>query len=78
MRYVYYTFDRNYSSEKYYTVPKATTIGKCDEATDGMMYPNANFFKFFPDAELNFLRGVISFREEAAVSTSVRTLLSGR
>ena len=52
VRYVYYTFDRNYSSEKHYTVPKATTIGKCDEATDGMMYPNANFFKFFPDAEL--------------------------
>lgn len=76
VRYVYYTFDRNYSSEKHYTVPKATTIGKCDEATDGMMYPNANFFKFFPDAELP--EGVISFREEAAVSTSVRTLLSGR
>ncbi|SEQ64657.1 hypothetical protein [Butyrivibrio sp. TB] len=36
VRYVYYTFDRNYSSEKHYTVPKATTIGKCDEATDGM------------------------------------------
>ena len=52
VRYVYYTFDRNYSSEKQYTVPKATTIGKCDDASDGMMYPNANFFKFFPDTEL--------------------------
>ena len=27
--YIYYAYDRKYSSEKHYTVPKNTTIGKC-------------------------------------------------
>ncbi len=50
--YVYYIYARDYSSEKRYSVPKATTIGKCHEELEGMMYPNASYFKFFPNAEL--------------------------
>lgn len=30
--YIYYAYDRKYSSEKHYTVPKNTTIGKCLDA----------------------------------------------
>ena len=50
--YIYYTYERNYVAEKRYTVPKATTIGKRVEGRPDMMYPNANYLKYFPDAEL--------------------------
>lgn len=50
--YVNYEYDRIYKPEKKYNIPKRTTIGKVCENDEGAMYPNANYFKFFPDAEL--------------------------
>lgn len=56
--YIYYTYDRKYSSDKHYTVPKNTTIGKCLDASAETMYPNTNFLKYFPEAELPETRKV--------------------
>ena len=50
--YIYYSYNHEYSSEKKYTVPKATTIGKLTSEDSDMMYPNANFLKYFPSADL--------------------------
>jgi len=50
--YIYYTYSRNYDSDKKFSVPKNTTIGKCSEDDSNMMYPNTNFIKFFPEIEL--------------------------
>ena len=48
--YVYYTYGRTYISEKKYSQGKDTSIGKVDPGDDTMMYPNANFLRFFPDS----------------------------
>ena len=48
--YVYYTYGRTYISEKKYSQGKDTSIGKVDPGDDTMMYPNANFIRFFPDS----------------------------
>ena len=50
--YVYYEHGRKYYSEKQYTVPQCTSIGKecADDPT--RMIPNGNYLKFFPDIEL--------------------------
>ena len=37
---------------KGYTVPRNTSIGKCTEDDQEMMYPNTNFMKFFPSEGL--------------------------
>jgi len=50
--YINYEYNRVYKPEKKYNIPKRTTIGKCCVDDRGMMYPNANYLKFFPDAEL--------------------------
>lgn len=50
--YVHYTYGREYNKGKKYNIPRRTTIGKVDPADPGRMYPNANYLKFFPDAEL--------------------------
>ena len=50
--YIYYAYDHKYSSDKHYTIPKNTTIGKCLDASSETMYPNTNFLKYFPDAEI--------------------------
>jgi transposase len=50
--YINYEYDRIYKPEKKYNIPKRTTIGKRCEDDLQMMYPNANYLKFFPDAEL--------------------------
>jgi len=50
--YVNYEYDRVYKPEKKYNIPKRTTIGKMCEDDPTMMYPNPNFLKYFPDAEL--------------------------
>lgn len=49
--YIYYSFGRIYKPDKKYNSPQTTTIGKWCEDDPEMMYPNQNFFKFFPDAE---------------------------
>lgn len=50
--YIYYTYDRSYDSDKKFSVPKNTTIGKCTDDDPDMMYPNTNYLRFFPGAEL--------------------------
>ena len=54
--YIYYTCDRKYSSDKHYTIPKNTTIGKCLDVSSETMYPNTNFLKFFLETELPEIR----------------------
>lgn len=48
--YVNYEYDRVYIPEKKYTIAKRTTIGKLAK-DHSLMYPNPNFYKFFPDQE---------------------------
>ena len=55
--YIYYAYEHNYSSEKGYTVPKSTSIGKCTDDDPELMYPNTNFLKFFPTEELPETKG---------------------
>lgn len=55
--YIYYSYEHNYSSEKGYTVPKSTSIGKCTDDEPDLMYPNTNFLKFFPSEELPKTKG---------------------
>lgn len=50
--YIYYEHGRKYYSDKGYTVPQCTSIGKLCEDEPGMMIPNGNYLKFFPDVEL--------------------------
>jgi len=50
--YVYYEIERKYDSEKKYTVPRTTTIGKLSESDPTEMVPNWNYLKYFPDAEM--------------------------
>lgn len=52
-KYVYYEHGRRYDSKRGYTVPQTTSIGKICEEDDSVMYPNANYLKFFPEAELS-------------------------
>lgn len=55
--YIYYSYEHNYSSEKGYTIPKSTSIGKCTDDEPDLMYPNTNFLKFFPSEELPETKG---------------------
>ena len=55
--YIYYSYEHNYSSEKGYTDPKSTSIGKCTDDEPDLMYPNTNFLKFFPSEELPETKG---------------------
>ena len=50
--YIYYAYDHKYSSDKHYTIPKNTTIGKCLNVSSKTMYPNTNYLKYFPEAKL--------------------------
>ena len=50
--YIYYEHGRKYYSDRRYTVPQCTTIGKTSENDPSMMIPNGNYLKIFPDAEL--------------------------
>ena len=50
--YVYYAYERKYDPDKKYSVPKTTSIGRRDDEHLDMMYPNANYMKFFPDIEI--------------------------
>ncbi|MCR5602702.1 MAG: transposase [Lachnospiraceae bacterium] len=51
-RYVHYQYDSVYDPVKKYSNPKRTTIGKLDENEPSRMYPNPNYYKFFPDESL--------------------------
>ncbi len=50
--YINYEYDRVYKPDKRYNIPKRTTIGKVCEEDPARMYPNPNYLKFFPEAEL--------------------------
>ena len=50
--YIYYTYSRTYDPSRKYTKPSCTSIGKCSEDDPDMMFPNVNYLRFFPDAEL--------------------------
>lgn len=49
---IYYQTDRIYHSDKKYSQPKATTIGKMCEDDSSMMIPNDKYMIFFPEAAL--------------------------
>lgn len=51
-RYVYFECDRNYDSERKYTIVKRVTIGKVSSDDETKMRPNENFRKYFPDVEV--------------------------
>ena len=38
--------------ERKYTVPQCTSIGKVCDGEEGMMIPNRNYIKYFPDADM--------------------------
>lgn len=50
--YIYHEHGRKYYPGKGYTIPQRTSIGKLCEDEPGMMIPNGNYLKFFPDVEL--------------------------
>lgn len=50
--YIYYEYDREYLPEKKYNKPKRTAIGKCCKNDPGMMIPNENYLKFFPETDI--------------------------
>ena len=50
--YVEYESERVYLPERHYTNVSRKTIGKISDENEGMMQPNENFLKFFPDTEM--------------------------
>lgn len=46
--YIHYQYENKYNPEKKYAEPKRTTIGKVCEDDETLMYPNQNYYKFFP------------------------------
>lgn len=50
--YIYYQIERIYSTEKKYSIPKSTTIGKACEDDETLMYPNEKYLMYFPEATL--------------------------
>ena len=50
--YIYYETGRTYDAEKKYNKPKRVCIGKAIDDRPGMMAPNTNFLRFFPEAVL--------------------------
>ncbi len=50
--YVYYEHGRKYYTDRKYTVPQCTSIGKVCVDDPAMMHPNSNYLKFFPDTEM--------------------------
>ena len=50
--YIQYEYARIYNPDKKYNTPKRTTIGKVCEDDSSLMYPNPNYLKYFPEAEL--------------------------
>jgi hypothetical protein len=47
-----YEYDRVYDPVKKYTYPKRAMIGRHEKKDDPKMYPNQNFLKYFPDAQM--------------------------
>nr|MDA3833134.1 hypothetical protein [Spirochaetales bacterium] len=50
--YIDYEYDRFYDAVRKFNIPKRTTIGKQSAHDPSMMFPNQNYLRYFPDAEL--------------------------
>lgn len=50
--YVHFEYAKIYKPEKKYNIPKRTTIGKVCSDNPEKMYPNPNYLKYFPEAEI--------------------------
>jgi len=50
--YIDYEYDRPYDAVRKFNIPKRTTIGKQSADDPSMMYPNQNYLRYFPGAEL--------------------------
>lgn len=50
--YIYYQLDRVYDTEKKYSIPKSTPIGKGCEDDPTMMIPNEKYLIYYPEAAL--------------------------
>ena len=50
--YIDYEWDRTYDKELGYTKPRRSTIGKQSPDDPSTMWPNQNYLKYFPNAEL--------------------------
>ena len=50
--YIYYETGRTYDAKKKYNKPKRVCIGKAIDDRPGMMAPNTNFLRFFPEVLL--------------------------
>ena len=50
--YVYYEISRTYDSDKKYNSPKRVCIGKKCPDISGMIIPNTNFLRYFPEVAL--------------------------
>jgi len=50
--YIDYEYERIYIKETGYTKPRRSTIGKQSPDDPSMMWPNQNYLKYFPNAEL--------------------------
>jgi len=50
--YINYQYDRVYDPERQFNIPKRATIGKQSGSDGSRMYPNQNYFRFFPDKKL--------------------------
>jgi len=55
MRAGFYEYDRVYDPVRKYNVPKRAVIGKLSPGDGRKMYPNGNFLKYFPNAELSHI-----------------------
>lgn len=47
--YIYYRTEQRYDANKKYSVPKATSIGKCCDEDASMMLPNEKYVLYFPE-----------------------------
>ena len=52
--YVYYEISRTYDSDKKYNSPKRVCIGKRCPDSSGMIIPNTNFLRYFPEVALAY------------------------
>ncbi len=58
--YIFYEYDRVYDPVRKYNVPKRAVIGKLSPDDESKMYPNGNFLKYFPTAELSHINRDVS------------------
>lgn len=50
--YVLYEYGREYKSDKKYSIPNRSIIGKLSDTDASLMYPNERYQEYFPDAVL--------------------------